>query len=63
MQIDTSTSDVDFWKELKTFLRSYYGEVSTNQILSNFQDLHKQYLDSLSLDDIERLCTKFNEKL
>jgi hypothetical protein len=56
-------SEVDFWGELNTFLRSYYGEESTNQIISNFKNLHQKYLDSLSLDDIERLSTSLKENL
>jgi hypothetical protein len=62
MSLDSNKS-VDFWEELKTFLKSYYGDSDSSKIIEKFQNLHKSYVESLSLDDIERLSIAIKEKM
>lgn len=46
----------DFWIALYKFLKVYYSEETTNNIIKEFKKLHSNYVNSLSYDDIERLA-------
>ena len=50
--------DKDFWVQLKEFLSQYYNDEESEKIFKNFQQSHKNYLNELSLDDVERLAVK-----
>jgi len=48
----------DFWSELEIFLQKCYSPTDTEKVVKEFKRRHVAYLDSLSLDNIEKLCEK-----
>eukprot|EP01111_Echinosteliopsis_oligospora_P009116 TRINITY_DN2614_c0_g1_i2.p1 TRINITY_DN2614_c0_g1~~TRINITY_DN2614_c0_g1_i2.p1 ORF type:complete len:124 (-),score=27.55 TRINITY_DN2614_c0_g1_i2:56-427(-) len=51
-----STNPDDFWPQLRALLHRHYPK-DASTLLINFQNAHKNYVESLSLDDIERLAS------
>jgi len=59
--VDFDQNKSNFWQQLKQFLLKYYEKEETEKILLQFEKTHKAYLNSLSLDNVERLATKMAE--
>jgi ssDNA-specific exonuclease RecJ len=52
-----TNSKADFWTNLEHFLQQHYEKGDAEKIFIEFQNSHKKYVQSLSLDHIERLAT------
>jgi hypothetical protein len=51
-----------FWTSLGEYLCAHYPPPVANKILKSFFTEHQRYVNSLSLDDLERIADKI-EKL
>ncbi|KAL4227093.1 hypothetical protein ACF0H5_015067 [Mactra antiquata] len=55
----TITDDpTGFWEKLSTFLKRHFTEKDAGKVLKQFKKDYDRGLNSLSLDDIERLASK-----
>jgi len=55
--------NVEFWGNLKMYLLKHFSEEDASKISNSFMEQHTQYMDSLSLDDIERLAQLYSKKV
>ncbi|XP_074602442.1 ubiquitin-like protein 4A [Brevipalpus obovatus] len=55
---ETEASQTTLWSDLSAFLRSYYNETERKQIIDYMKKDISEYVERLSLDDIERIAKK-----
>ncbi|XP_064633079.1 ubiquitin-like protein 4A [Lineus longissimus] len=55
-QKPTSTSTSALWEEMLKFLKRHFTETDAKKVLEKMKEHHHGRLNSLSLDDIERLA-------
>jgi len=60
-QKEEDKEGTDFWIDLKLFLDNYYKPEEVQLIFQQFQKEHYAYINSLSLDSIERLAEKIEQ--
>ena len=54
-----STPQGPLWSELKKFLEERFSESDADKVLREFQKIFQQSVESLSLDDVERIASDY----